>query len=81
MKKYFYTIALGVLLISCGSSKNTASKTSEDKALISALKKLDKNHDAELKNALSKLYAEAAKVRLDNIEVYSSLTEISRWDK
>ena len=82
MKKYFYTIALGVLLISCGSSKNSASKTSEDKALISALKKLDKNpDDPELKNALSKLYAEAAKVRLDNIEVYSSLTEITRWDK
>ncbi len=83
MKKYFY-IYLSIVtffFVSCSSNKSIP-KTSEDKALFSVLKKLDKEPgNAELKNTITNLYNEAAKSHLNKIEVYNSLTEADRWIK
>ena len=63
------------MFAACSSSK-TVSKTTEDKALLSVLKKLDKDpSNTELKNTITNLYNEAAKSHLDKIEVYNTLTE------
>ena len=83
MKKYIYIyISLAAFLFTaCTTLKNNAS-ISEDKSLLSAVKKLDKNPDNEnLKNSVISLYNTAAKIHLDKIEVYNTLTEPTKWDK
>lgn len=83
MKKYIYIFlyVLVFLFAACSSSK-TVSKTTEDKALLSILKKLDKDpSNTELKNTITNLYNEAAKSHLDKIEVYNTLTEADKWIK
>ncbi len=83
MKKNLFTwIFLVLLFASCSSSRNTIANTQEDIALLTAVKKLDKNpSDTSLKNNLSGLYENAIKIHLDNIDVYSTLTEPEKWDK
>ena len=83
MKKYLYIFItiLAFLFASCSSNKSIK-KTSEDKALFSVLKKLDKDpSNTELKNSVTNLYNAAAKSHLDKIEVYNTLTEADRWVK
>src|SRR5215210_579888 len=82
MKKYFYSLFLtAAIFASCTSSKN-APKTSEDKALLSVLKKFEKDpSNTELKNTITSLYNEAAKSHLDKIEIYNTLTEVDKWIK
>jgi hypothetical protein len=78
---YLYLGAIFCLSASCGSSK-TAQKTTEDKALLSLIKKLEKDpSNTELKNTVTNLYNEAAKSHLDKIEVYQTLTEPDKWIK
>ncbi len=83
MNKLIYGLGiLTFLFFSCSSSRNTIATTQEDKALLSAIKKLDKKpSDNDLRNIITALYDNAAKVHLDNIEMYSSLTEADKWDK
>lgn len=83
MKKYIYIFItiLAFLFASCSSNKSIK-KTSEDKALFSVLKKLDKDpSNTELKNSVTNLYNAAAKSHVDKIEVYNTLTEADRWVK
>jgi hypothetical protein len=83
MKKYIYTFLsfLIFLFTSCNSSKS-AKKTTEDKALLGVLKKLDKDPtNIELKNTITNLYTDAAKSHLNKIEVYNTLTEADKWIK
>jgi hypothetical protein len=78
--KYIY-IAVALLLAACSAGKNST-KTSQDKDLLSAIKKLDREpSNTELKNTVATLYNNAAKSHLDKIEVYNTLTETDRWDK
>ncbi len=71
-----------VFLFAACSSGKTVSKTTEDRALLSVLKKLDKDpSNTELKNTITGLYNEAAKSHLDKIEVYNTLTEADKWIK
>ncbi|MGI8581026.1 MAG: hypothetical protein ACR2KX_02460 [Chitinophagaceae bacterium] len=78
---YIYLSVVTFLFASCSVSKSIP-KTSEDKALFSVIKKLDKRpSNTELKNTLTNLYNEAAKSHLDKIEVYNTLTEPDRWIK
>ena len=83
MKKNFFTLIFLVLLFaSCSSSRNTIANTPEDLALLTAIKKFDKNSsDTSLKNNLSIHYENAVKIHLDNIDVYRTLTEPDKWDK
>ena len=83
MKTYLYVIFLSAsLFFACSSSRSTIANTAEDKALISAIKSLDKKpSDVSTQNNLDKLYKEASKIHLDNIEVYETLKEADKWDK
>ncbi len=82
MKLYSYIIIVGLLLASCGIGKNSISVTAEDKALVSLIKKLEKDpSNTELKTSLTSLYNDAAKSHLDKIEIYNSLTAVDKWDK
>ena len=78
---FFYVSLISFLLLSC-TTGNKFSTTTEDKALLSAIKKLDKNPlNEELKNTLTSLYDQSAKSHLDKIEIYNTLTEPDRWMK
>ncbi len=82
MKIYYFLFAFILLVSSCSTTKNSIANTPEDKALLSAIKKLDKNPgDTGLKNALTGLYNDASKVHLNNIEIYNSVTDAGKWDK
>ena len=82
MKRYLYILLASVFLSACGSSRNSIANTPQDKALISAIKKLDKNpSDVTIQNTLTELYNDATKVHLDNIEVYQTLNDVEKWDK
>ncbi len=83
MKKSLYALIMLLFLLgSCSSSRNSIANTQEDIALLAAIKKLDKNpNDTSLQNNLSALYEDAAKVHLDNIDVYSTLTSPDKWEK
>jgi hypothetical protein len=82
MKRSIY-ICLSFLIIiiaGCSSAKNI--KTSEDKALLSVLKKLEKDpSNTELKKTVTSLYNDAAKSHLDKIDMYNTLTEPDKWSK
>ncbi|MEO6219808.1 MAG: hypothetical protein ABIO81_05230 [Ginsengibacter sp.] len=83
MKKHITGLVLILFLFaSCSTSRNTIANTPEDKALLTAIKKLDKNpSDNNIQNVLSSLYADAAKVHLENIDIYNTLTDTDKWGK
>lgn len=82
MKNIIYLFAALFFLSGCGSSKYIAGNTVEDKALATALKKLDKNPgDTSLQNSLKYLYNDAALAHLNNIERYGKLQNNDRYDK
>jgi len=82
MKQYIYLFAASVLLFESCSSGKILKQTSGDKALYSAIKKLDKEPtNIELKNTITNLYNDAAKVHLDKIYTYNTLPEPERWFK
>ncbi len=83
MNKLLYSLFLVLFFMaSCRSSRNSITSTQEDKLLLAALKKLDKNSsDTTLQNSFSNLYLEAAKVHLDNIDIYNTLIDVAKWNK
>ncbi len=82
MNKCFYILTLVFWFSSCSTIKNSFNATAEDKALLNAIKKFDKNPaDTSLGSALTDLYKDAAQVHLDNIEVYTTTTNVDKWDK
>ena len=81
-KNLYFLIMLLFLFASCSSSRNSIANTQEDIALLNAIKKLDKTpSDTGLRNNLNSLYENAARIHLDNIDIYGTLTEPDRWDK
>ena len=82
MKNLIYLFTILLVLSSCGSSKYIAGNTVEDKALATALKKLDKNPgDTTLQNSLKFLYNDAVMAHLNNINRYEKLQNDDRYDK
>ncbi|MEP7251231.1 MAG: hypothetical protein ABI683_02590 [Ginsengibacter sp.] len=83
MKNFLYPlICLVIILMSCGSSRNSIANTQEDIALLDAIKRLDKKpSDTSNQRNLFFLYDKATKVHLDNIATYNTLTEPDKWDK
>lgn len=86
MMKHFYPFILLVftafVLQSCGGTQHTFGTSAEDKALVSAIKKIDKNPDDTLAaGMLKRLYNDAATLHLNRIERYETLTDDSRWQK
>ncbi len=82
MKAYMFLFMTLLIVSSCSSSRNSIATTQEDKALLSVVKKFDrKSTNIDLKESVSALYNEAAKIHLDKIDVYGTLQDASRWDK
>lgn len=82
MKYYLYALLFVFVLSSCGSSRYAKTQTVEDKALVAAIKKVDKNpSDTMALNGLRELYNDAATQHLNNIEVYKTLSDESKWPK
>ncbi len=83
MKRNLFSILILLfLLASCSGTRNSIANTQQDMALLTAIKKLDKNpSDTSLRNNLSSLYNSASKIHLDNIDVYSTLMEPDKWNK
>ncbi|MEP6584702.1 MAG: hypothetical protein ABJA90_10565, partial [Ginsengibacter sp.] len=82
MRKNLYFMAMLIFFASCSSTRNSIANTQEDIILLNAIKSLDKHSsDTSLQNRLSSLYEAAAKVHLNNIDVYSTLIEPGKWDK
>lgn len=83
MRIIFYTfLSFFIFLFASCSSSKSAKKTTEDKALLSVIKKLNKDpSNIELKNTITNLYTDAAKSHLNKIEVYNTLTEADKWIK
>ena len=66
---------------SCSSTR-IPTNTAEDLALINAVKNLDKHpSDTSMRNNVSNLYENASRIHLDNIDIYSTLTEPDKWNK
>lgn len=83
MKKIFYSMILLVaVLSSCSNSRNSFANSPEDKALLEAVKKLDKKpSDTINQRSLLFLYDKAIQVHLNNVDAYQRLTEPDKWDK
>ena len=82
MKYYLYSLLFVFFLASCGSSRYAKTNTPEDKALVAAIKKVDKNpSDSTALHGLMGLYNEAATQHLNNIDLYKSLSDESKWPK
>ncbi len=82
MKKYLYSLLFVFLLSACGSSRYSKTETPEDKALLTAIKNVEKNpSDSSTRRGLMELYNDAATQHLNNIDVYKTLSDESRWPK
>ena len=82
MKQIIYIFCLIVLATSCRSSKNYLERSDADKALLDAVKKLNKNAtDENATAALPVLYNSIQERRLAKITSLASSKEIARWDK
>ncbi len=81
MKRIFYLIAVITLLAACRSSKDYLERSDGDKALLDAVKKLNKSPgDADATRALPILYTDAQKRHLDKISSLSARQEANRWN-
>ncbi|MEO7959990.1 MAG: hypothetical protein ABIR19_00490 [Ginsengibacter sp.] len=83
MKNYLI-ILISILFIytSCSTSRSTIANTPEDRNLLAAIKKINKNSSGEnAEQTLSNLYRQASTLHLDNIEVYATLAEADKWSK
>lgn len=82
MKYYLFALLFIFVLSSCGSSRYAKTQTPEDKALVAAIKKVDKKpSDSMALNGLRELYNDAANQHLNNIDVYKTLSDESKWPK
>jgi len=82
MLRIFYLISLIALLTSCGSSKSLDKSPAGDKALLAAVKKLNKKPgDTDALNTLTTLYADAQKRYLDSVALYEKSNMLNRWNK
>ena len=82
MRNVLFVLASIFFITSCGSSKKNIAISAEDKLFIDAVKNLDKNSsNKELSAKLQTLYRDAAQNHLNNIEIYKTMTEPTRWDK
>ena len=81
MKRLFYLACSFCILVSC-SKKNYLDRSDEDKALLDAVKKLNKEPgDQKALEAIPILYSNIKQQRLSKINSYSNSNELSRWDK
>ena len=82
MKYLLYTCLIALFLNSCASSKNYLERSDEDKALLDAIKKLNKSAtDENASSAIPVLYSNIKASRLAKINTLKTEKDLSRWDK
>ena len=82
MKYLLYTFLIALFLNSCASSKNYLERSDEDKALLDAIKKLNKSAtDENASSAIPVLYSNIKASRLAKINTLKTEKDLSRWDK
>jgi hypothetical protein len=82
MKHILQTLLFAILLSACGSSKTYLERENIDKALLDAVKKLNKNGaDVEASQALPILYSSILKSHQAKIKSYQTGNDLARWDK
>lgn len=80
MKRIFYLLSVIVLLAACRSTKDYLERSDGDKALLDAVKALNKTaSDEKATLALPILYTDAQKRHLDKIADYTNRKEITHW--
>lgn len=82
MKLMIYTVLVSLMLYSCGSSKNYLERSDQDKALLDAVKKLNRSAgDEDAKQAIPILYSSTQKEHLAKIKTLRADKDPARWDK
>ncbi len=82
MKRILSIILIAAVITSCASNKNYLERNDADKALLDAVKKLNKSStDEKATAAVPVLYNTIQQNHLAKIKAYSNSTELSRWDK
>ena len=80
MKYYLYLLFFTLIVYSCGNTRYGLTNTPEDKALIAAIKKVDKKaSDTTALKGLMALYNDAATQHLNNIDLYNTISDESKW--
>ncbi len=81
MKKYFALITILMFIISCKPTGDFLTRKNQERALLDAVKFLEKNpDDAGAKQAIVVLYPRLQQQHLSNIDRYQMNTDLSRWD-
>lgn len=83
MKRIFLLSLVSILMLACGSSKkNYLHRSNEERALLDAVKQLDKNpDDYDALEAVPLLYSRIKQYHLQKINDLKSLPDNSKWDK
>lgn len=82
MKHILQIMLLALMLSACGSSKTYLERSDEDKALLDAVKKLNKNAgDEQATQAIKILYTNILNSHLAKIKSYQTSKDLARWDK
>jgi len=82
MKHILQIMLLALMLSACGSSKTYLERSDEDKALLDAVKKLNKNEgDEQATQAIKILYTNILNSHLAKIKSYQTSKDLARWDK
>jgi len=81
MTRIFLLICSICVLASCGSRKGYLDRNDADRALQDAVKKIKKSpDDEEARAAIPQLYKLIKQKHLDQINAYSSTSQLSKWD-
>ncbi len=82
MKHILQIMLLALMLSACGSSKTYLERSDEDKALLDAVKKLNKNEgDEQATQAIKILYTNILNSHLAKIKNFQTSNDLARWDK
>lgn len=82
MKRFIPFILAMLFLASCAGSKNYLERSDEDKALLDAVKRLNKSQaDENALTAIPILYSSIQKTHLGRISSYKTGSDLARWDK
>lgn len=82
MKIYLPALSLVLLLVASCNSGHKLLRSSEDKDLLTVIRKLEKNPSSvDLRSRVKDLYQSAAQVHLDKIENYKTQDEVDRWPR
>ena len=82
MKHILQIMLLALMLSACGSSKTYLERSDEDKALLDAVKKLNKNEgDEQATQAIKILYTNILNSHLAKIKNFQTSKDLAHWDK